>query len=52
VSGQDSKSKKDNSAVASETWTDASIKRRKGVSADGGRKKVATPPPFVNTTCE
>jgi hypothetical protein len=29
MSGQDSKSKKDNSAVTTETWTDESMKSKK-----------------------
>ena len=45
MGGQESKSKKDNSAVRAETWTDTSMKSKE-------EKIVATSPPNAITTGE
>jgi hypothetical protein len=54
MSGQDSKSKKDKSAVTSETWTDASMnsKEEKAYQLTKEEKIVATSPPYAITTGE
>lgn len=54
MSGQDSKSKKDKSAVTSETWTDASMnsKEEKGYQLTKEEKIVARSPPYAITTGE
>ncbi len=54
MSGRDSKSKKDKSAVTSETWTDASMnsKEEKVYQLTKEEKIVATSPPYAITTGE
>ncbi len=54
MSGHDSKSKKDNSAVTAETWTDASMKSKeeKAYQLTKEEKIVATSPPYAITTGE
>lgn len=54
MGGQDSKSKKDNSAVKAETWTDASMKSKeeKAYQLTKEEKIVATSPLYAITTGE
>ncbi|MGB8164069.1 MAG: hypothetical protein WCF14_03570 [Nitrososphaeraceae archaeon] len=54
MTGQDSKSKKDNSAVTPETWTDASMKSNEenGYQLTNEEKVVSTSPQHAITTGE
>lgn len=54
MTGQDSKSKKDNSAVTPETWTDASMKsnEEKAYQLTKEEKVVSTSPQHAITTGE
>jgi hypothetical protein len=54
MGGQESKSKKDNSAVRAETWTDTSMKSKeeKAYQQTKEEKLVAASPPNAITTGE
>jgi hypothetical protein len=53
MTGQDSKSKTDNSAVTPESWTDASMKsnEEKAYQLTKEEKVVSTSPQHAITTC-